>query len=150
MSRTSCTSIILALCIGSSGCSFLFVKRPPSHPEEVPPTEPIDCTRGKAAPIIDSIVAGVQVARVGFAATADDSVYQDATLSRGADIGLGLALAALYAGSAAYGFATTSKCADVKANRFHYQDTSTLRGPDVSEGESGSKEWADRVFDGPR
>jgi len=43
-----------------------------------------------------------------------DSDYQGKPLSRGADIGFGVAFVALFASSAIYGYLTTGNCAEAK------------------------------------
>jgi hypothetical protein len=98
-----------------AGCSVLFTTSPPSDAERLPAGAPIECTTTKAAPIVDSVLAGLQVARVGLAAAADDSVYRDAPISREADIGIGVAMATLFLSSAVYGYSVTGRCADLKA-----------------------------------
>jgi hypothetical protein len=95
-----------------SGCSLLFVDTaPPNHAQ----LEHFDCTSGKAAPIIDTIVGAYQVVRTGYALSAEESDYDGYPLSRGADIGFGVGLTALFLGSAIYGYSETGACADAEA-----------------------------------
>lgn len=96
------------------GCSFVFVSGPPEHPEKVPPNQHIDCTSGKAAPIVDTVIAGYQVFRTGYALAQKDSDYARFPISRPADIGIGIALSVLFIASAGYGFATTDECDDAE------------------------------------
>jgi hypothetical protein len=104
----------LGLLVSASGCSLLFVTPPPADGRIV--QRKGKCTRGVAAPIVDSLVGGLQVARTALAAAADDKVYADPKqpLSRGADIGIGVGLTALFVGSAAYGFINTAECREVE------------------------------------
>ncbi len=96
------------------GCSFVFTRSPPEHPELVPVQHPIECTSSKAAPIVDVIITGFQVVRTSLAIAADDEQYEDFPITRGADIGIGAGLAALFAVSSGYGFANTNDCARMK------------------------------------
>jgi hypothetical protein len=106
---------VLAISLYCSGCSLLFVTAPPKPP----PVEPsaraeVSCTSGKAAPVLDTVFATLEVARTALAAAAPDSTYQNAPISRGADIALGLGFTALFLGSAVYGFTQTSQCKALK------------------------------------
>jgi hypothetical protein len=110
-SKLARLALTAALGWGSSGCSFLFVKGPPSQPQHAPV---IDCTTSKVAPVLDSVFGVLEVVRIVAAAAASDSAYQNASIPREADIGLGLAFAALFIGSATYGGIQTGRCADLK------------------------------------
>jgi hypothetical protein len=112
-----CLAAVLGL--GNSGCSFLFVSGPHSQKSPGRIAAQVDCTSSKAAPVLDTIFGGLEVARVAYAASAPDSVYSNPNqpLSREADIGLGLGFAALFVGSAIYGYTVTSKCSEYKAGR---------------------------------
>jgi len=103
-------SSLLALVLAPSltGCSLLFVHKPPARP---PPSAAMECTTSVAAPVVDVVVAALEVVRVAYALSQDDGDYEDFPISRGADVGFGVAFAALFAGSSAYGFANTSACA---------------------------------------
>lgn len=95
---------MLALCccsLLSLGCSFVFVRPPPSQPE---PLAYFDCVSNAAAPATDVtnavvdgllIVSALETGENGFAA------------------GVGVA-GAVYAASAIYGFVMTSRCASAK------------------------------------
>src|SRR5690242_10735302 len=85
-----------ALGLICTGCSFCFVKGPPAEPENAPVTVPSHCTSSLAGPIVDSAIGAFQIARTAVAATADDSVYQNAAISREVDIGAGATLATLF------------------------------------------------------
>jgi hypothetical protein len=114
--KTAHAVMSLLLLSSSSGCSFIFVKTPPSDP---PPrggvtsrVAPADCTSSRLAPGFDTAFGALQMVRTGMAATASDSVYDNpnAPLSREADIALGASFMALFVGSAIYGFVNTSRC----------------------------------------
>lgn len=95
------------LSLGASGCSLIFVKGPPEHPVT---NRPPNCTHSPLAPILDLVGGGLEVTRTAIAIQADDAKYEGASISRGADIGLGVGFSALFIGSAVYGLATTSAC----------------------------------------
>ena len=121
LGRAVCLSLILSC----TGCSFLFVSGKPTNTEALPPSEPVECTTSKASPVLDTVFAGLEVARTGYALSLKDGDYQGQTLSRGADIGLGVAFVALFASSAIYGYVKTGDCADAKTqherSRVRYQ-----------------------------
>lgn len=93
------------------GCSLFFVQSPPTPRL---PDQPVACTTSNAAPIVDSVVAGLQLVRVGYAISQKESDYEDFPISRGADIGIGVGLLAVFAASAAYGFGVTGSCASAQ------------------------------------
>ena len=66
----------MGLILLNSGCSFLFVNTPPPVDETVGRPWAVSCTTSKAAPVVDTIVTGLEVARVALAANADESAYQ--------------------------------------------------------------------------
>jgi hypothetical protein len=74
----------------------------------------VECTTSKVAPVLDTVFAGLEVARTGYALSQTEADYQGQPLSRGADIGLGAAFVALFASSAIYGYLKTGSCADAK------------------------------------
>jgi hypothetical protein len=114
--RTSLLRVLGALSIGVSctGCSFIFVNGPPEHVEQPVAHSHADCTSGKAAPIIDSIITGYELIRTAYAATASSRSYSGAPLSREADITLGAGFAGLFLASSIYGFVSTSRCSRLK------------------------------------
>jgi hypothetical protein len=81
------------------------------------------CTSGKAAPIIDTVIAGYEVVRTTAAIAASDGAYDDSPVSREADIGLGLGFFALFGASAIYGYVMTGECSDAKARQGTGEDT---------------------------
>lgn len=104
-------ALSLLLLSSSSGCSFIFVRTPPSD-GRISTVRSSNCTSSKLAPGFDTAFGALELVRTGMAATADKSVYSnpDAPLSREADIALGAGFAALFVGSAVYGFVNTSRC----------------------------------------
>ncbi len=125
----STTSAFTAMVFACSGCSFLFTTKAPSQPERLPPNERIECTSSKAAPVIDTIVGGLEVVRTGVALGADDSDYRNVAISREADIALGVAFSALFISSAAYGYTVTSRCSALKEDRLERLRTQPVSGP---------------------
>src|SRR5690348_710828 len=103
LSRSFLLSLLgsVGLLAGTSGCSFIFVKTPPS-PGSPEFNRPSECTSSPLAPLIDTAIGGFEVVRTVMAANADPSVYRDPKqpLSRDADIGFGVGLSALFLGSA--------------------------------------------------
>ena len=100
------------LALSNTGCSLLFVnERPSPRPGSLAPAA-AKCTSSQVAPVLDTIFTGLEVARVLYAASADDSVYKNPNqpLSRGTDIALGLGFTALFLGSSLYGFTATRSC----------------------------------------
>ena len=116
-SRSSFRSaVLLGVVLLNTGCSLLFVNRPPAAEEVSGRPWAISCTSSKAAPIVDTLVTGLEATRIALAVNAPDSTYQasDQPLSRGADIGLGLSFGALFLSSAIYGYVETTQCSQLK------------------------------------
>lgn len=112
------TSILTAGLILSQGCSLIFVTTPPeSLPKD--PRQEVSCTSSVVAPVVDTVIGAYQGLRTGVAIAADDSDYQDYPISRPADVALGLGFAALFVGSAVYGYSSTSACSDLKDAASH-------------------------------
>lgn len=108
-------TVLAATALPSAGCSFIFVETVPSNVEQYRDDAPISCTSGRVAPILDSLGAVFEVVRTAIALGTHPNDYEDAPISRGADIGFGLGFTALFAASAVYGFSTTGECREVKA-----------------------------------
>jgi uncharacterized membrane protein len=100
-----------ALVLVTSGCSFLFVTPPPSPPSRR------ECTTSRLAPVLDSIAAGYEIFRTGYAIAAPDEVYDRIGVPREADIAVGAGLSALFVGSAIYGYVNTAECERVEETR---------------------------------
>lgn len=93
---------LVALLTAISGCSWLFVDKPPTDVEK---GEQVSCTESKKAPITDVVLAAIMIiSAVGIITNVDDT---GATAAAGLYVGLG----ALFGVSAASGFMWTEKCA---------------------------------------
>jgi len=102
-------ALILSMTGVLPGCSFLFTTAPKA-PESPTAFATNKCTTSKAAPIVDTIIAGLEGVRTGLALAADESAYDKAPISRGADVALGLGFLALFGASAIYGYHVTGQC----------------------------------------
>jgi hypothetical protein len=98
----------------SCGCSLTFVTPPPAAAAPGTARPHVECTTSNVAPILDSVVTGYEAFRVGFAALGPDSAYRHSPIDRDADLALGLAFGAAFAGSAIYGFVSTARCRRIK------------------------------------
>ena len=127
-----------------TGCSFLFVTPPPSNTGSLSGPRPGQCTSSVLAPVVDSVIGGLQVARTAVAASADEAVYSDPNqlLSREADIALGVAFTTLFLASAGYGFYETSQCSELEQH--HAADFSDPHG---HEPETGAPEATEPEID---
>jgi hypothetical protein len=104
-------SLLTALCLGSAGCSFAFVKPPrAADPIARTPAAADGCTTAPLAPLLDGLFAGYQVVRTLVAINASDSAYEKAAISRSADVSIGLGLTVLGIVSLAYGAGHVSAC----------------------------------------
>ena len=119
------------------GCSFVFSSGPSSDAVRSPLSAPVDCSTSKVPPVLDTIITGFQVARTGLAASAEDKVYRDSSLSREADIGIGIGLTALFLGSAIYGYHATSMCTKVNSPE----------QPDTAMDTTGNRLWTPKPPD---
>jgi hypothetical protein len=102
-----------ALLLGTAGvlpgCSFLFTTAP-KRAESSTEFVSNKCTTSKVAPIVDTVIAGYQGFRTGYALAADQSTYDNAPISREADVALGVGFLALFGASAIYGYYVTGQC----------------------------------------
>jgi hypothetical protein len=76
---------VLVLALGCSSCSYIFVSGKPANVEALPPSEPVECTTSKAAPVLDTVFGALEVARTGYALSLHDSDYSGQQLTRGAE-----------------------------------------------------------------
>lgn len=120
-------ALILGVAALLPGCSFLFTTAP-KHAEPSAQFESNKCTTSKAAPIADTLIAGLEGARIGIALSADQSTYDNAPISRTADVGLGVGFLALFAASAVYGYYVTGECS---ARRSKGVIVDTRKDPDA-------------------
>ena len=107
---------IAGACLASlcSGCSVTFMTTAPRDAARGQARPHVECTSSYAAPIVDSVVATYELVGVGYAATLDDSAYDRYPISRKQDMALGAGFAALFVGSAVYGFVSAAHCRRVK------------------------------------
>src|SRR4051794_31084669 len=109
-----CGALILSLLGGLPGCSFVFTTAPKSAPTTAGATSesaPSTCTTNQAAPVVDTVIAGLQGVRTGLAIAADSRDYAGSPIGKEADIAFGLAFLTLFTASAIYGFSVTDECA---------------------------------------
>ena len=123
---------LVALAVTSSGCSFIFVKAPPPFAK---------CTGSPLAPVVDTLAGSLEAVRTGIALGATDDSYKGAPISRGADIGIGVGLTALFVSSAAYGYVVTKKCNDARAH-WHHPHGSDDKDDDSTPGDAPAEEPA--------
>jgi len=64
--------------------------------------------------VLDGILTGYELVRVGYAAQARDSDYSGLPINRGTDLALGAASLALFLSSTIYGVLNTSACYRLK------------------------------------
>jgi hypothetical protein len=118
--------VVLGLAlVPGTGCSWIFVNKPP--PDPVPVTPPVVCTTSVASPVVDTVLAAVALG-TGIAAIAISSKSSESgpcTYFCSLDLsGLntagtvsGVILAAMaipLAFSAGYGYSTTAECRELK------------------------------------
>src|SRR6478672_11016977 len=84
-----CVALCLVMTGALPGCSFLFTTAP-KHAEASTEFASNKCTTSKAAPIVDTVIAGLEGVRTGVALAADKSAYEGAPISREADVAVGL------------------------------------------------------------
>jgi len=103
--------MVSLLCCGwlSMGCSFLFVRPPPSQHEDL---AYFDCVSSDAAPAVD-VVNALTDGVLAIAASVDNPNTDDKESRPGVAVGVGI-VGAVYAASAIYGFVTTSNCESAK------------------------------------
>jgi len=133
--RVVCGVLMLSLVGGLPGCSFLFTTAPKTEPTSagsIYESAPNNCTTSKAAPVVDTVIAGLEGVRTGLALAADKSAYADAPISKEADIAFGLGFLALFGASAIYGFYVTSEC-----SKLHHHGVVVERHPETDEHETG-------------
>lgn len=117
-------AILLALTLHTTGCSWAFLTPAPKLP--ISPTPPVHCSRGKALPIVDTVISvasGVDGAALLVLAAATPATctysyygYSCAEPNRALMYGIGaasLAAAAMTAFSAAYGYSEVGRCREV-------------------------------------
>lgn len=109
--RLAIGGLALGLC---SGCSATFMTPPPADAARGHARPELGCTASYLAPIVDTVLASYQLVGVGYAATLDDSRYESYPISRKADMAVGAGFAAVFAGSAVYGYVSAARCRRAK------------------------------------
>jgi hypothetical protein len=106
--RPALVALVASVTI-AAGCSFIFTSAP-SGPNDA------DCSTSDAPPVLDTIFGVLQLIRVVYAVAAPDSVYRDASISREADVSLGLGFVLLHGLSARYGYSAVSDCEKIRSS----------------------------------
>jgi hypothetical protein len=88
----------------------VFLTAPPAQPAPGFARPHVDCTTSYLLPILDSAAAAYQLAGVAYVSTLDDARFRNYPISRQADMALGAAFAAAFAGSAVYGYVLAARC----------------------------------------
>lgn len=106
--KTLSVTLALGLAVLSTGCSVLFMEKPPTGDG---PVARGNCTRSLVAPVIDGLVG---LAYLGQAASSDLQIWESSGLSADEDINAyrltSLVLAAGMSYSAIKGFGYSSSC----------------------------------------
>ncbi len=116
MLGTTRFSISSLACLASlgSGCSVALMAPVPADAARGQARPHVDCTSSYAPPIVDSVLSAYELFGVGYAATQDDSDYDQSLITRKTDMALGAGFAALFVGSAVYGYVSATRCRRVK------------------------------------
>jgi hypothetical protein len=101
------------------GCSMIFVEPAPSNYASL---TSYDCTTTKAAPVVDTILALSNLGTAAYVAGHDNAGNKQESVT------LALSVATMWAGSAIYGYWTTSKCSEAKEEN-NGVDMSYYRSP---------------------
>lgn len=100
----------LASAMFATSCSFLFVSGPPPHDQRI---GRFDCTTTMAAPVVDGVLAALQVLGLVWAASKSDAEVREAAgIPRDNAIGVSISWAILYTASAVHGASRVSDCRD--------------------------------------
>jgi hypothetical protein len=100
--------------VSLSGCSFIFTEGPPPNHERLPY---FDCSSSAAAPVVDTIWAGLNGLGALVAAGQSDEQWKqnNNATERSTVIGVGLVWLAVSGASAIYGYQKVGACRDAKA-----------------------------------
>jgi hypothetical protein len=113
--KRSCLSGVVAVVtsVSLSGCSFLFVNGPPDNHKAMPY---FDCTSSVAAPVLDTVWAGLNGLGAASAASASDAQWkaQGQSNERGTVAVVGLVWLMISGASAIRGYQLTSDCREAK------------------------------------
>lgn len=128
MQASTLKGAILALCVCLSGCSLLFVKAVPPKTERARPHH-VECTSGKAAPVLDTVLGTLEGIGTVVAVGRSDDDYADAAYDRSTAVALGLVFTTMWVTSAAYGYTMTSRCARLTDRQEKYQEVDSWHEP---------------------
>lgn len=103
------------MCALSSGCSATFLTPPAASIAPGAPRPHVECTTSYLLPILDSALTAYELAGVAYVATLDEDRFRGYPISRDADLALGAAFAAAFAGSAIYGYVSAARCRRVRS-----------------------------------
>jgi hypothetical protein len=104
--------LVMVMATWLTGCSFAFVHGPPPRHREMPAFR---CTASPALPIVDTVIGGGQVLSALVYAAISEQAWNDAyngnpPFDRSVAVAVNAVTAALFFGSAIYGYSTTSDC----------------------------------------
>lgn len=123
--RQAVTFLVAFALVPGTGCSWIFVSKPP--PEPIPMTPPLACTTSVASPVLDTIFASAALGLGVGGIVAGTRPEPDCSspswcfngLFRGLNTGVAIAGGMLVATaiplafSAAYGYSTTAECREL-------------------------------------
>jgi hypothetical protein len=104
--------LAFGIALAQTGCSFLFVKGPPSNERNIAPDEmPVgrSCTRSYTAPVLDTIWAGLH----GLSLVMLGAASESSTKNRDSLIGIEIAWLTLAVSSAVWGYTKVGECREV-------------------------------------
>lgn len=104
--------ILMLMSLSFAGCSFLFSKGPPDDYRE---QGYFDCS-GNAAPVLDTVWAGLNGLGAVIAASSSDASWkqQGQTSDRSTTVAVGVMWLAVSGASAIYGYHNAAACTDAK------------------------------------
>lgn len=108
--KWSMVAVVMVCSLIGSGCSVLFVQGPPTHTSR---SQNWDCTESNAAPVADTVAAGL-FGIGAFTLAGQNSGYNSTTSQNdgGQAAGFSALIAVGLALSALHGYSATSKCRD--------------------------------------
>jgi hypothetical protein len=115
LARRTAACVVLASSTLTTGCSVVFVSGPKkSAPGRL---EAAGCSTSRAAPFVDMALFGFSAGGAVSALGREEGDYRGTGSDRGTDVTVSATLAALYAASMFYGFATVATCRAVNADQ---------------------------------
>jgi hypothetical protein len=109
-------SAAIGLGLACSGCSFAFSHGPKSRSDPAPAEYAAKCSSNLAPPLFDTLFTGTHLGGALWALSKPDQAFGSKTV-RDVAIGADLGLAALYLGSAIYGYSAVSACSEIEERR---------------------------------